>query len=102
MEPKDEIAILKDKLKKSTAHQKELRRTVGELNDFMENGSLHLHCVNGSGVIIWANQKELDLFGYARDEYIGRHFTHFHADKKVAEDALTRLITHEALENFHA
>src|SRR6478609_4216596 len=63
MESKDEIAILKEKLKKSNAHQKELRKTVAELNDFMENGSLPLHCVNGSGVIIWAKQVEFFLVG---------------------------------------
>jgi PAS domain S-box-containing protein len=102
MEPTNEVSILKDKLKKSQTAQKELRRTVAELNDFMENGSLPLHCINGSGVIIWANKKELELLGYEHGEYIGRHFTHFHVDRRVAEDAWDKLIKHEILENFPA
>ncbi len=72
------------------------------LNDFIENASIPLHWVNGSGIIIWANKTELDFLGYSKEEYIGKHIAGFHADKEVIEDILTRLIKKEILINYPA
>jgi len=73
-----------------------------ELIDFMENATLPIHFVNGSGILIWANQAELDLLGYDRDEYAGMHMSKFHADNEIIEDILTRLISKERLINYPA
>ena len=51
-----------------------------ELRDFVENILAPLHWIGPDGKILWANQAELDLLGYSRDEYIGRHIWEFHAE----------------------
>ena len=38
----------------------------------MENGAVGLHWVAVDGTIEWANEAELQLLGYSREEYIGR------------------------------
>jgi two-component system, OmpR family, sensor histidine kinase VicK len=80
----------------------ELQSKVDDLNDFIENASIPLHWVNGSGIIIWANQAELDLLGYTKEEYIGKHVSHFHADRETIEDILTRLTKKQTLKNYPA
>ena len=87
---------------KSTEKIDELQWEVDSLLDFIENASIPLHAVNGSGVIVWANQAELDFLGYTKKEYIGKHISYFHADKNVIEDILTRLINKETLKNYPA
>ena len=39
-----------------------------QLADFVENAVVGLHWVGADGRIIWANQAELDLLGYAQEE----------------------------------
>lgn len=81
---------------------RELKERTEELDDFIENAALAMNWVNGSGIIIWANQFELDLLGYSREEYIGRHIANFHADQEVVADILQRLINKETLINYPA
>lgn len=73
-----------------------------DLEDMFENGSLGLHFVAADGTILRANQAELDLLGYQRDEYIGRHIGEFHADAHVIGDILTRLEAGETLDKYPA
>ena len=73
-----------------------------ELADFIENASVGLHWVGADGTILWANQCELDLLGYSREEYIGRHIANFHADQEVIEDILRRLANNETLADHEA
>src|SRR5215207_7807592 len=80
----------------------ELRRRERELADFIENASVGLHWVGADGTILWANQAELDLLGYAREEYIGREIIEFHADQDVIKDILRRLANRETLHNYEA
>lgn len=79
-----------------------LRERNEELTDFCENASIGLHWVGPDGIILWANQAELDLLGFERDEYIGRHIAEFHADPPVIEDILQRLQARETLHNREA
>ena len=79
-----------------------LRERDQDLSDFIENASLALHWVDGDGRILWANQAELDLLGYTREEYIGRHIAEFHVDATVIEDILQRLNRRETLCNYEA
>ncbi|MBA3706218.1 MAG: PAS domain S-box protein [Bacteroidetes bacterium] len=97
-----DLEILKIKLAESQKKQKELESQVEELSDFIENASLPLHWVNGSGIIIWANKVELDFLGYSKEEYVGKHISNFHADKNIIEDIMTRLIKKETLKNYPA
>ncbi|HJU05451.1 MAG TPA: PAS domain-containing protein [Nitrospiraceae bacterium] len=73
-----------------------------DLVDFFENGVLGLHLVNAEGMIVRANQAELDLLGYTREEYIGHHISEFHADAAVIKDILQRLANNEILRNYEA
>jgi PAS domain S-box-containing protein len=73
-----------------------------DIVDFFENGVLGLHLVNADGIIVRANQAELDLLGYSRDEYIGHHISEFHVDAAVIEDILQRLAGNETIRNYEA
>ena len=79
-----------------------LERRERELNDFLENATVGLHWVDGNGRILWANQAELDLFGFRRDEYVGHNIAEFHADPEVIKDILARLARGETLDNYEA
>jgi PAS domain S-box-containing protein len=71
-------------------------------HDFIENASIGLRWVGPDGAILWANQTELDLLGYAREEYIGRNITEFHTDQATIGDILLRLTRNETLINYEA
>jgi two-component system cell cycle sensor histidine kinase/response regulator CckA len=80
----------------------QLQRSERELADFFENASLGLHWVGPDGIILRANQAELDLMGYERDEYVGRNIVDFHVDRPVIEDILRRLAGREILHDYPA
>ncbi|MGH9767537.1 MAG: hybrid sensor histidine kinase/response regulator, partial [Blastocatellia bacterium] len=73
-----------------------------ELTCLIENAPIGAHQLDPNGVILWANQAELDLLGYTSDEYIGHHISEFHADELVIEDMLRRLRQGENLDNVEA
>jgi PAS domain S-box-containing protein len=73
-----------------------------DLADFFDNAPFGLHWVGPDGVILRANQAELDMLGYAREEYVGRPISDFHADAEVIEDILRRLRAGETLHNLPA
>jgi PAS domain S-box-containing protein len=82
--------------------QDELRRREHDLTDFFENASLAMHWVGPDGTILRANQAELDLLGYRRDEYQGRNIAEFHEERPVIDDILRRLTTGELLHEYPA
>lgn len=79
-----------------------LKRREEELTDFIENSTVGLHWVGADGTILWANQAELDLLGYTREEYIGHHIAEFHADQEVINNILGRLSNKETLHDYEA
>lgn len=80
----------------------ELRRNREELADFFENATIGLHWVGPDGKILRANRAELEMLGYARDEYIGHYVSEFHTDREAIEDILRRLAEHEEIVDWHA
>jgi PAS domain S-box-containing protein len=80
----------------------ELKRSREELDDFFENAAVALHWIGPDGRILRANQAELDLLGYTRETYVGRHIAEFHADRSVIEDILARLGRGETLDRYPA
>jgi len=82
--------------------ERELSLRVEELTDFIENASLPIHWVDSEGTIIWANQAELELLGYNKEEYIGQPISNFHEDQLVLEDILNRLTANEILDGYPA
>jgi PAS domain S-box-containing protein len=85
-----------------TLNETALRRSEQELRDFLENASVGIHWVGPDGVIIWANRAELDMLGYSKEEYIGRHIAEFHADAPVIGDILRRLTGGQTLIDYEA
>ena len=92
--PQDEIS--------RTERLAELRRSEHELADFFENASIPFHWVGPDGIILRANRAELEIFGYARDEYVGHPIAEFHVDQEVIEDILERLRRGETLHDYEA
>jgi PAS domain S-box-containing protein len=82
--------------------EEERNRVERDYVDFVENAALGLHWVGADGTILWANQAELDLLGYTRDEYIGHHIAEFHADQDTINDILYRLSNKQTLHNYEA
>ena len=82
--------------------QRELQKHQNELRDFLENAVIGMHWVAADGTVLWANKAEMDLLGYAPQEYIGHHISEFHADAAVAEDMLQRLGRSEELRGYEA
>jgi PAS domain S-box-containing protein len=68
-----------------------------ELADILENGAQAIHSVGPDGVILWANECELHMLGYAASEYIGHPIAHFYADADAATRILRRLGAGESL-----
>eukprot|EP00986_Skeletonema_menzelii_P007694 scaffold3032_cov120-Skeletonema_menzelii.AAC.6 len=54
-----------------------------------------LHCVSSSGKILWANQTELNLLGFSKEEYIGQYVSSFvYSDQQQNEqEGQVNLIT---------
>lgn len=78
------------------------KQAEAELRDFVENATEGLHWVGPDGTILWVNQAELELLGYQRDEYVGRHIADFHVDRATIDDILARLTRGEMLRNYEA
>ncbi|HVZ94259.1 MAG TPA: PAS domain S-box protein, partial [Phycisphaerales bacterium] len=79
------------------AAQAELIRQSGQLRAFLETAAIGLHREGPDGTILWANDAELELLGYSREEYVGRNIAEFHADAGVISDILERLHRGERL-----
>jgi PAS domain S-box-containing protein len=80
--------------------EQSLRKTENEFRSLLEKAVEGLHWVGPDGVILWANQAELDLLGYTREEYIGRHVSEFHVDAEAIREILNGLSRGETLHNF--
>jgi PAS domain S-box-containing protein len=80
----------------------EVQKRTAELTDFIENAVVPMHWVTSDGQIAWANQAELDLLGYAKEEYIGRSIVEFHADRPVIDELLRQLSNNETVQNYQA
>ena len=79
-----------------------IRRSQAELTDFFENASIGLQWFSPDGTILRANQAQLDLTGYTREEFIGRNVLDIHYDREVIEDILERLRHGEVVRDYEA
>jgi PAS domain S-box-containing protein len=86
---------LRESLRELTAKDEELR-------DFVENAPIGLHRLDPNGVVLWANRRELEMLGYAAEEYVGRRISEFHLDPSVVEDMLARLRDGDAVNDVEA
>ncbi|HUR47457.1 MAG TPA: ATP-binding protein [Candidatus Saccharimonadales bacterium] len=93
---------LEAEVQERKACQEALEHRETELRDFLETATEGIHRVGPDGRILWANQSELDLLGYAKEEYIGHHISEFYPDEKVIDDILSRLKRGEKLHDYEA
>src|SRR5438477_556145 len=70
--------------------------------EFFENAAMGLHWIGPDGTILRANQAELDLLGYGREEYVGHHIAEFHVDPEPITEILTRLGRGETVDAWEA
>ena len=70
--------------------------------DFINNSSIGIHAVSQEGIIVYANQCELEVLGYTEDEYCGHHVSEFQIDKSCLSDMMERLSRFEKLKNYPA
>ena len=80
----------------------QIQERTAELTDFIENAVVPMHWVASDGTISWANKAELEMLGYAKEEYIGRSIVEFHADQAVIDKLLRRLSNNEVVQNYQA
>ncbi|CCV05708.1 Sensor histidine kinase of two-component [Mesorhizobium metallidurans STM 2683] len=73
-----------------------------DYHDFFENGAVALHLMSAGGVLLHANQAELDLLGYPAENYIGRHMADFYPDRDAIDDILNRLTGGEKIARYPA
>jgi len=86
----------------SSAYVAALEQRDREQRDFLENAAVAMHCVGEDGTILWANRAELELLGYAREDYIGQNIAAFHMDEPVILDILNRLKCNEEIRGYEA
>jgi PAS domain-containing protein len=91
----DEVEVCRRRIAELQQEQSqveaELRKSERGLADLFENAPVGIHCFGPDGVILKVNQTELDLLGYERHQYVGRHISEFHEDQEGIADILTRL-----------
>ncbi len=88
--------------RKHEASVEEILQSAKELNDFFDNSSIGFHWVGPDGIILRANRAELEMMGYAENEYVGHHISEFHADEHVINDMLARLSMNQTLRDYEA
>ena len=94
----DHVTFAVERKRAETALQQRER----ELTDFFEHAPMGLHWIGADGTILRVNRAELDLLGYAHDEYVGRNIADFHVDPPVIADILDRLGRGETLSDYEA
>ncbi|CAN0164620.1 unnamed protein product, partial [Pylaiella littoralis] len=57
-----------------------------ELKDSFNEAPIALHWLCANGKVLWVNDRELEMLGYSREEYVGAEMTSFCPDS--ADDIL--------------
>jgi PAS domain S-box-containing protein len=83
-------------MERKSAEEK-LRQRTRQLAAFLDTAAVGLHRVGPDGIVLWANDAEVQSLGYTQEEYVGRHIAEFHADQEVIADILERLTRGEKL-----
>jgi PAS domain S-box-containing protein len=89
-------------IRKQRTLEAELRESRQALVDFAENANVPLHCVDKSGIIVWANKAELTFLGYPPEEYIGQPIAKFHVNQATIGSILAQLLQGNSLSHRRA
>jgi PAS domain S-box-containing protein len=77
-----------------------LRRSESNLSTFFSQAPIGLVWLAASGTILRANLAQLDLLGYAADEYLGRNFNEFHSEADGGQQLLQQLAARTTVRNL--
>ena len=69
------------------------------LESFLENSPVGIHVVNEEGIILFANKAELELYGYAEQEYVGQPARKFYFDSDFFDKVSFKLRREGTLTN---
>lgn len=61
---------------------KTINSEAEELRDYFDKAPIALHWLSSNGRVLWANQRELDVLGYSKEEYIGQEIMKFCPDSE--------------------
>src|SRR6185295_8874732 len=67
-----------------------------------EHALFGLQWVDTDGIILWANQAQLHMLGYRRDEYVGQRLSRFHPDERDARGLLDQMAQEGGLQDVEA
>jgi PAS domain S-box-containing protein len=67
------------------------------LAEMAEKAPVGLLLLGADGIIQWANLAELELLGYARQDYVGKNAAEFYVDPSEGRNVLARLARGETL-----
>jgi PAS domain S-box-containing protein len=68
-----------------------LQTSEQKLNEFFDNAPIGLQWLGLDGTILRANQAQLSLLGYARENYLGHRFAEFDLEEIVTNDLIAQL-----------
>ena len=87
--PEQVLAVSLRDITERKSTEETLRRSDVDLREFFEHADVGLYYLSLDGLILWANRTELDLLGYAPQEFIGHPLAEFCAESSAARDLLT-------------
>ncbi|HEY3915973.1 MAG TPA: MASE1 domain-containing protein [Verrucomicrobiae bacterium] len=70
------------------------------LADIAEGAPVGLVRLRADGVIQWANPAEMELLGYAQDDYVGRNAADFYENPTEGQEVLERLTRGDTLRDY--
>lgn len=96
------IAALQQKTARLAAEIENRKAAEQELSDFVENAALGFDKIGPDGVVSWANEVQLRMLGYGRDQYVGHPVSEFHVDRERLAEMLARLEAGESIRQWPA
>jgi PAS domain S-box-containing protein len=84
------------------ASEEALGGSTEQLRDMLENALVGVHRVAPDGTILWANRAELEMLGYAAEDYVGHPLSAFYVDPEVLADLLARIGSGESVRDHEA
>src|SRR5262249_40857401 len=84
------------------ATERKVRHQATQLSAFLDTAAIGLRREGPTGEILWANEAELAMLGYAREGYVGQNIAEFHSNPSAAADILERLHRGERLRDYAA
>jgi PAS domain S-box-containing protein len=77
-----------------------LRRSEYNLANFFNQAPIGLIWLSADGTILRANQAQLDMLGYAAQDYLGHSFTEYCGEPSQGRELLERLAAKETVRNL--